>query len=86
MLATTGSSTKLAPIFVGNFTEGITMFERQGYQIDSTNVGGTAFRKDRTEIRVIEREDVKAIDTDAIIHGTIPRYKQLTGGFIPLLN
>lgn len=71
VLATTGSSTKLAPIFVGNFTEGITMFERQGYQIDSTNVGGTAFRKDRTEIRVIEREDVKAIDTDAIIHGTI---------------
>lgn len=71
VLATTGTSTKLAPIFVGNFAEAVTMFERQGYQIDSTNVGGTAFRKDRTELRVIEREDVKAIDGSAVIHGTL---------------
>lgn len=71
VLPTTGTSTKKAPIFVGNFGEAVTMFERQGYQIDSTNVGGTAFRKDRTELRVIEREDVKAIDTEAVVHGTI---------------
>lgn len=71
VLATTGTTTKLAPIFVGNFQEAITMFERQGYQIASTNVGGTAFRKDRTELRVIEREDVKTIDSGAFVYGQI---------------
>lgn len=71
VLTTSGTSTKLAPLFVGNFAEAITMFERQGYQIASTNVGGTAFRKDRTELRVIEREDVKAVDTGAVIFGKI---------------
>ncbi|HAN20420.1 MAG: phage capsid protein [Clostridiales bacterium GWF2_36_10] len=71
VLATEGTTTKLAPIFVGNIKELVTFFERQGYQIASTNVGGTAFRKDRTEFRVIEREDVKAVDTAAVIYGKI---------------
>ncbi|HOR12291.1 MAG TPA: phage major capsid protein [Clostridia bacterium] len=70
-LATTGTSTKLAPIFVGDIAEGIVMFERQGHEIASTNIGGTAFRKDRTELRVIEREDVVARDTGAFIYGTL---------------
>lgn len=71
VLATTGTTTKKAPIFVGDFKEAIVMFERQGYQIDTTNVGGTAFRKDRTEIRVIEREDIQARDTGAFVYGEI---------------
>jgi len=71
VLATTGTSTKLAPMFVGNLLEAITLFERQGHQVASTNVGGTAFQKNRTEIRVIEREDIKAIDTSAVIYGKI---------------
>lgn len=70
-LATAGTSTKLAPIFIGDFEEGIVMFERQGHQIASTNIGGTAFRKDRTELRVIEREDIKAKDTAAFVYGTL---------------
>ena len=71
VLVTTGTTTKLAPVFVGNFKEAIYFFERQGIQIASTNVGGTAFRKDRTEFRAIEREDVKAVDTSAIVYGKI---------------
>ena len=71
VLPSTVSDTTSAPIYVGNFGEAITMFERQGYQVDSTNVGGTAFRKDRTEIRVIEREDVVTVDKDAIVAGSI---------------
>jgi HK97 family phage major capsid protein len=71
VLATTGTATKKAPIFVGDLKEGIVMFERQGYQIDTTREGGTAFRKDRTEIRVIEREDIKAKDTGAFVYGEI---------------
>lgn len=71
VLATTGTSTKKAPCIVGNFKEFITIFERQGYKIDSTDVGGTAFRKDRTEFRFIEREDVKIVDKDAVVYGEI---------------
>jgi HK97 family phage major capsid protein len=71
VLPTTGSTTKLAPLFIGNFVEAITMFERQGHQVASTNIGGTAFQKNRTEIRVIEREDVKLIDSAAVVYGQI---------------
>ncbi|WP_427340643.1 phage major capsid protein [Caloranaerobacter sp. DY30410] len=71
VLATKGTTTKKAPMIVANFTDLITMFERQGHQIASTNIGGTAFRKDRTEIRVIEREDVKLIDTAAAVYGEV---------------
>lgn len=71
ILLTTGTTIKLAPIFIGNLAEAITMFERQGYQIATTNVGGTAFIKNRTEVRAIEREDVKAIDATAVVYGKI---------------
>lgn len=71
VLPTTGTTTKKAPLIVGNLIELITMFERQGYQIASTNIGGTAFRKDRTELRCIEREDIKLIDSGAAVYGQI---------------
>jgi len=71
ILLTTGTTTKLAPMIVGNLNELMTMFERVGHQILSTNIGGTAFRKNRTEMRAIEREDVKLIDVRAAIYGTI---------------
>lgn len=71
VLATTGTSTKLAPMFVGSLVDLVTMFERKGITISSTNIGGTAFRKNRTELRAIEREDVKAVDTSAVVYGKI---------------
>lgn len=70
-LPTTGDTTKLAPMFIGDLKEAIVMFERQGYQIASTNIGGTAFRKNRTEMRVIEREDIKKIDATAVVFGQV---------------
>lgn len=71
ILKTTGTATKLAPIIIGNLKEAITIYQRQGLQIDSTKEGGTAFLKNRTEVRAIERLDVKAVDTDAFVYGTI---------------
>ncbi len=70
-LATTGTTTKYAPIYVGDYKEGVIKFDRQTYEIASTNVGGTAFRKDRTEMRVIEREQYKAWDSAAVVRGKI---------------
>ena len=70
-LATTGTTTKYAPIYVGDFAETVVKFDRNTYELASTNIGGTAFRKDRTELRVIEREQYKAWDTAATVRGEI---------------
>lgn len=70
-LPTTGTTTKYAPMFIGDTKETVIKFDRQQYEIASTNVGGTAFRKDRTELRVIEREQYKAWDTAATVRGKI---------------
>lgn len=70
-LPTTGTTTKYAPMYIGDYKEGVIKFDRQTYEIASTNIGGTAFRKDRTEMRVIEREQYKAWDTAAIVRGKI---------------
>lgn len=70
-LTTTGTTTKYAPMFIGDYKEGVIKFARQGYEIASTNVGGSAFRKDRTEMRVIEREQYKAWDSAAVVRGKI---------------
>lgn len=70
-LLTTGTTTKLAPIFLGSLSEAITMFERQGHQVASTNIGGTSFQTNQTQVRAIEREDVKTIDTAAVVYGQI---------------
>lgn len=71
ILPTTGTTAKKAPIYIGDYKEGVIKFDRQTYEITSTNVGGTAFRKDRTEMRVIEREQYKAWDSAAVVSGTI---------------
>jgi HK97 family phage major capsid protein len=71
VFATTGTTTKLAPCVVGDFRELAKMFERQGHLIRTTDIGGTAFRKNRTEIRVIEREDVVKFDGNAVVYGEI---------------
>lgn len=70
-LPTTGTTTLLAPMYIGDFKDGVIKFDRQTYEIASTNIGGTAFRKDRTEMRVIEREEYKAWDAAAIVRGKI---------------
>lgn len=71
VMPTTGTTAKKAPVLVGSLADAVTMFERQGYQIASTDVGGTAWRKNRTEIRMIEREDFKAIDSASVVYGQI---------------
>lgn len=70
-LPTTGTTTKYAPMFIGDTKESVIKFDRQQHEIASTNVGGTAFRKDRTELRVIEREQYKAWDAAATVRGKI---------------
>lgn len=60
-----------APIIIGSFTEGVTLFDRQALSILATQIGGTAFTKNRTEIRGITREDVKVADSAALVFGEV---------------
>lgn len=67
----TADTKKLAPVIIGSLKEAVVMFDRQAMSLLATNIGGTAFGKNRTEIRAIEREDIKGFDLDAIVYGEI---------------
>lgn len=60
-----------APIIIGDLEEAIVLFDRQQLSILSTNIGGNAFIKNRTDIRAIEREDVRLFDSEAVVFGEI---------------
>lgn len=60
-----------APIFMGDLNEFCTLFDRQQMSLLATNIGGTAFTKNRTDIRAIVRDDIQKVDTDAVIYGQI---------------
>lgn len=56
-----------APLYVGDLEEFITVFNRMGYEMDSTNVGGEAWRTATTEVRGMMRNDLQKIDTAAVV-------------------
>lgn len=68
---TTASPTTLAPVILGDLAEAVVLFDRQQYSILSTNTGGDSFKRNTTDVRVIEREDVKQWDTGAVVYGQI---------------
>ena len=71
IMKTTGTTTKLAPIFFGSLKEAVTLFDREAISLLSTNVGGDSFKKNRTDTRATSREDVVLMDGDAIVFGQI---------------
>jgi len=60
-----------APIFFGDLKEAIAMFDRQKYSIKTTDVGGDAFKRNTIDMRLIEREQVKMWDGEAVVAGEI---------------
>ncbi|HBZ80921.1 MAG TPA: phage major capsid protein [Brevibacillus sp.] len=70
-LPTTGTTTKKAPIIIGDLKEAVVLFDRQQYSIASTNVGGKAFGRNSTDVRAIQREDVQKLDDAAVIYGEL---------------
>lgn len=65
------STETAAPVIIGSLKEAVTLFDRQAMSLLATSVGGDAFKKNRTDIRAITREDVQFVDTDAIVYGEI---------------
>ncbi|MEC2307827.1 phage major capsid protein [Bacillus atrophaeus] len=54
-------------ILFGDFKNGYFMFDRQKFEIKSTDVGGDAFLTDQTYFRGIERFDGKVVDPEAAV-------------------
>lgn len=65
------TKTKKAPIFVGDLSQAVVLFDRGVYEVASTNVGGDSFKRNTTDIRVIDRFDVQAWDKDAVVKCTV---------------
>lgn len=61
------TTTKYDPLFIGNFRNFATVFDRGVLEMASTNVGGDAWATNSTEIRVIARLDAQQIDGSAVV-------------------
>lgn len=58
------------PLYYGDLSQAVTLFDRENASLLSTNIGGGAFEKDQTKIRVIDRFDVEATDSEAFVAGS----------------
>jgi HK97 family phage major capsid protein len=58
------------PLYYGDLSQAVTLFDRENMSLLTTNIGGGAFEKDQTKIRVIDRFDVEATDKDAFVAGS----------------
>ncbi|MBY8348009.1 phage major capsid protein [Bacillus sp. PCH94] len=63
------------PLIIGDLKEAVKLFDRQQYSILTTNVGGKAFYRNSTDMRIIEREDVVLWDTDAVVYAEFASIK-----------
>ena len=68
LLASTASK---APFVIGNLKQLMVLFNRQYFELASTNVGGDAFKRDTTDLRTIMRDDYVMWDDKAAVFGEI---------------
>lgn len=58
------------PFYYGDMSQAVTLFDREQMSLTATNIGGTSFNTNTTQLRVIDRFDVEAIDTEALVPAT----------------
>lgn len=54
------------PLYFGDMKQAVTLYDREHMSLLSTNIGGGAFERDQTKVRVIDRFDVEQIDGEAL--------------------
>lgn len=59
------------PIYVGDFKQFATLFQRQYLEVTSTDVGGSAFRNNSIEVRGIARMCANTFDAEAAVRREI---------------
>lgn len=60
------TSASKAKIIIGDMNEFLTLFDRQKFSLDTTKIGGDAWKTNSTELRAIMRLDLKKFDERAI--------------------
>ena len=65
------SETTKADVFIGDGVEFATLFRCGGYELASTDIGGSAWRTDSTEIRGIARLGVTMFDDKAMVRRSL---------------
>lgn len=69
------------PLYFGDLKQAVTLFDREQMSLLSTNIGAGAFEKDLTKIRVIDRFDVEATDSEAFVAGLFKAIADQTANF-----
>ena len=74
-------ATPAFPIYYGDLKQAVTLFDREQMSLLTTNIGDGAFRRDQTKIRVIDRFDVEATDSEAFVAGSFTKIADQTASF-----
>ncbi|MEK4723258.1 phage major capsid protein [Lactococcus sp. FSL W8-0209] len=69
------------PLYYGDMSQAITLFDRENMSLLPTNIGAGAFETDTTKIRVIDRFDVKVTDSEALVAGSFTTIADQVGNF-----
>ena len=65
------TTSKKVPFICGDLKEAITLFDRENMTIEISTEAGDLWKKDQTGIKVRERLDIQAVDSEAIVKGQI---------------
>lgn len=65
------TTAKKAPFICGDLKEAITLFDRENMSIEISTEAGDLWKKDQTGIKVRERLDIQAVDSEAVVKGQI---------------
>lgn len=65
------TTSKKAPFICGDLKEAITLFDRENMTIEISTEAGDLWKKDQTGIKVRERLDIQAVDSEAVVKGQI---------------
>lgn len=69
------------PLYYGDLAQAVTLFDRENMSLLATNIGAGAFEKDQYKIRVIDRFDVEATDSEAFVAGSFKAIADQTANF-----
>lgn len=64
------TATPAYPLYFGDLKQAVTLFDREQMSLMSTNIGAGAFEKDLTKVRVIDRFDIQATDSESFVAGS----------------
>lgn len=72
-VVTTAGATKgtYYPIYLGDFKQYATMFQRQRMEVRSTDIGGNAWKTNSVEVRAIARKDASVFDSASVLRREI---------------